>query len=123
MKLIIAHLPDDAFASVRSELLDIGVFRMTISQVHSSGSQSTMTLRCGAGALRTHLRSELRLECVATAGQSPAVAGVLRGHADARLNRGGRVMVLDLEELHAPAPEDQILPDDPRSDTIRPAGC
>lgn len=36
MKLIVAHLPNDAFESVRTGLLDLGVLRMTISQVHSS---------------------------------------------------------------------------------------
>jgi len=116
MKLIIAHLPNDAFEPVRSELLDLGVLRITISEVHSSDPLSAMTLRYRGAALHTDLRSELRLECVADDGQSPAVVNVLRGHASTRRGFGGTVAVLNLEELHQASPEEHMIPDDPRLD-------
>lgn len=115
MKLIIAHLPDDALEPVRSELLDLGVHRTTISEVHSSGTQSAMTLRYRGTALHTHLRSELRLECLATAEQSPAVVNVLRGHTSRAGALAGHVAVLDLEEVHQGVSDDHF-PDDPRLD-------
>ena len=34
MKLIIAHLPNDAFSPVRTALIDLGVLRVTVSEVH-----------------------------------------------------------------------------------------
>lgn len=116
MKLIIAHIPNDAFEPVRAELLDLGVLRMTISVVHSSGPQSARTLRYRGATLQTELRSELRLECVAGAAQSPAVVNVLRGYADAGAGHSGQVAVIDVEELHGSA-EDRIFPEDPRLDT------
>ncbi len=33
MKMIIAHLPNDAFSPVRSALSDLGVLRVTVSEV------------------------------------------------------------------------------------------
>ncbi|MCA1678574.1 MAG: P-II family nitrogen regulator [Actinobacteria bacterium] len=115
MKLIVASLPNDAFEPVRTELLDLGVLRITISEVHRSDPLSVMTLHYRGAALHTDLRSELRLECVADDDQSLAVVNVLRGHASTRWGFGGRVAVLDLEELHQ-ASEDHIIPDDPRLD-------
>jgi nitrogen regulatory protein PII len=109
MKLIIAHIPNDAFDAVRAELLDLGVLRVTISEVHSSGPRSAKTLQYRGATLRTELQSELRLECVSGDGQSTAIVCVLRGHAD-------QVGVIDLEQLHDSA-EDQVFADDPRLDT------
>lgn len=115
MKLIIAHLPNQAFEPVRNELLDLGVSRMTISEVHSSGPQSEVTLRTRGTALRTHMRPELRLECLTSAGQAAAVVAVLRAHATARRGLGGQVVVVDLEEVHeAAAGEDETFSGDPR---------
>lgn len=116
MKLIGAHLPNDAFEPVKTELLDVGVLRITISEVHSSDPLSATTLEYRGAALHTDLRSELRLECVADDDQSPAVVNVLRGHASTGWGFGGRVAVLDLEELHEASSEDHIFPDDPRLD-------
>ncbi len=120
MKLIIAHVPNDAWESVRTDLLDLGVLRTTLSEVHSWGPLSARTLHYRGAALSTHLRSELRLECVATNEQSDAVAGVLRGYTNTSWGFGGSVAVLDVEELHQPSAEDDVFPDDPRREaTIR----
>lgn len=116
MKLIIAHLPSGAFESVRSELFDLGVLRTTISEVHSSAPGSARTLRYRGAAVRSHLRSELRLECVATAAQSPAVVSVLRDHTSSNSGFGGSVAVLELEELHATSLGDDAFPTDLRVD-------
>ncbi len=117
MKLVIAHLPHDAFASVRDELLDLGVLRMTVNQVHSASPQSAMTLRYRAATLSSTLRSEMRLECVISAGQLRPVVDVLRMHVGTCWGLGGRVAVLDLEELHEDAPTDHLASDDPRLDS------
>ena len=116
MKLIIAHLPNGAFESVRTELFDLGVLRTTISEVHSSAPGSAKTLRYRGATVRSHLRSELRLECVATAAQSPAVVSVLREHTRSDLGFGGSVAVLELEELYEASPADDAFPSDPRVD-------
>jgi nitrogen regulatory protein PII len=108
MNLIIAHLPNDAFEPVRIELLNLGVHRTTISQVHSSGPQPALTLQYRGAALDTHVRSELRLECLATAEQSPVVVDVLRGHASRTGAWAGRVAVLELQELHQASPLEEI---------------
>jgi len=110
MKMIIAHLPNDALEAVRAELIDLGVLGMTVSEVHSASPQSAITLRYRGAPLDTHLRAELRLECVATHGQSPAVINVLRGYAGS----AGRVAVLELEELHQEWSDEHVFSDDPR---------
>ena len=116
MKLIIAHLPNDALEALRTKLFDLGVLRTTISEVHSSGPRSARTLRYRGAAMRTHLRPELRLECVATAAQAPAVVSLLRGHASSTWGFGGSVAVLELEELHEASLSDDAFPADPRRD-------
>ncbi len=116
MKLIIAHLPNGAFESVRSQLFALGILRTTISEVHSSAPGSTKTLRYRGAAVRSHLRSELRLECVATAAQSPAVVSVLREYTSSNLGFGGSIAVLELEELYETSLGDDAFPADPRVD-------
>lgn len=117
MKLIIAHLPTQAFDSVRTELLGLGVSRLTISEVHSSGPGSAATLQYRGAPLPTKLRPELKLECLTTAEQSAAVVNVMRGYAGARRGLGGHVAVLDVEEIHEVSFDDEIFLDDPRLDT------
>ena len=53
MKLIIAHLPNDAFEPARTELADLGVSRITISEVHSTSMLPAVTLRYRGAALQT----------------------------------------------------------------------
>ena len=63
--------------------------------------------------MRTHLRAEIRLECVVTDGQSSALINVLHGHA----GQYGQAAVLDLEELHQKDwAEEDVSSDDPRLD-------
>ena len=94
MKLIIAHLPNGAFESVRTDLFDLGVLRTTISEVHSSAPGSAKTLRYRGAAVRSHLRSELRL---AMQGRSRELAAIplpaddlLRQHRGSVRDRVGR---------------------------------
>lgn len=110
MKLIIANLPNDAFAPVRTALSDIGVLRVTVSEVHTTSSQPATTLRHRKALLHRHLRPELRLECVATDGQSPLIIKVLRDHAGS----AGQVAVLELEELYRVFSQEPVFSDDPR---------
>ncbi len=113
MKLIIAHLPNDAFSPVQTALSDLGVLRVTVSEVHTASSQSAITLRYRGAPLHSHLRPELRLECVATDGQSPMIINVLRGYAGS----AGQVAVLELEELHQETSPEPVFSDDPRLET------
>ncbi len=110
MKLIIAHVPNDAFEPVRTELTDLGVLRIATSEVHSTSAEPAITLRYRGAPLKTHLRAELRLECVATNGQSPAVIAVLCGLA----GPDGQVAALDIEDLHPHWPQDDRFCEDPR---------
>jgi len=110
MKLIIAHLPNDAFSPVRTELSDLGVLRVTVSEVHTASPRSAITLRYRGAPLHSDLRPELRLECVATDGQSPMIINVLRGYAGS----AGQVAVLELEELHQESSQEPVFSDDPR---------
>ncbi len=43
MKLIIAHVPNDAFEPVRTELTDLGVLRIAMSEVHSTSAEPAIT--------------------------------------------------------------------------------
>jgi len=111
--MIIAHLQHDVFETVRSELSDLGVRRVTIAQVHSTSPQAPVTLRYRGTTLQTHLRAEIRLECVAADRYAAAVIDVLRAQA----GPDGEIAVLALEALHQPQrPEDDVFSDDPRFD-------
>lgn len=110
MKLIIAHLPHDAFEPARTELNDLGVLRITIAEVHSACTQSPIALSYRGVSMHTHLRSELRLECVASDGQSPPVVHALRALAGVN----GQVAVLDLEQLHQDCADEHVYHADPR---------
>lgn len=55
--------------------------------------------------MHTYLRSEFRLECVASDGQSPPVVHLL--HALAGVN--GQVAVLDLERLHQGCADERVF--------------
>jgi len=113
MKMIIAHLPNSAFETLRTELGDLGVLRMAVAQVYSTSPRPSVTLRYRGAPLRTHLRAEMRLECVVTDGQSSALIDVLHGHA----GQDGQIAVLDLEELHQKGwAEEDVISDDPRLD-------
>jgi len=112
MKLIIAHVPNDAFEPVRAELIDLGVLRMTVAEVHSTSARSAIALRYRGAPLATHLRAELRIECVATETQSPAVIDVLRANAGC----AGQIAVLGLEELHQKSSAQEAFSDDRRLD-------
>ena len=112
MKMIIAHLPNGTFEAARTELNDLGVLRITMSEVHSTSAQPAITLRYRGAIVKTHLRAELRLECVATNGQSPAVIDVLCGLAGPY----GQVAALDIEDLHPHWQQDDLFCEDPRRD-------
>ena len=113
MKMIIAHLPNSAFETLRTELGDIGVLRMAVAQVYSTSPRPSVTLRYRGTPMPTHLRAEMRLECVVTDGQSSALIDVLHGHA----GQDGQIAVLDLEELHQKGwAEEDVISDDPRLD-------
>ncbi len=110
MKLIMAHLPNDAFERARTQLADLGVLRLTVSEVRSTSALPAVTLQYRGASLETHLRAELRLECVAAERQAPAVVNVLRACA----GRYGQVLVLDIEELHQSPLQEATLASDPR---------
>ncbi|MCA1681282.1 MAG: P-II family nitrogen regulator [Actinobacteria bacterium] len=112
MKLIVAHVPNEAFEPVRAELIDLGVLRMTVSEVHSTSARSAIALRYRGAPLATYLRAELRIECVATETQSPAVIEVLRANAGC----AGQIAVLGLEELHHQSSAEEAFSDDRRLD-------
>jgi len=119
MKLIIANLPNDAFSPVRTALNDLGVLRVTVSEVHTASSQSAITLRHREALLHRHLRPELRLECVASDRQSPMIVNVLRGYAGS----AGQVAVLEIEELHQVFSQEPVFSDDPRLEAAVHSGA
>jgi len=110
VKLIMAHLPNDAFERARTQLADLGVLRLTVSEVRSTSALPAVTLRYRGASLKTHLRAELRVECVAAERQAPAAVNVLRACA----GRYGQVLVLDIEELHQSSLQEPTLASDPR---------
>jgi len=110
VKLIMAHLPDDAFESARTQLADLGVLRLTVSEVRSTSALPAVTLRYRGASLETHLRTELRLECVVAEGQAPAAVSLLRACG----GRYGQVVVLDIEELHQSRLQEPTFVSDPR---------
>ncbi len=109
MKLIIAHLPSDVLEPVRTALIDLGVLSMRISASHGTSAQQPITLQYRGAPLETHLRAELRLECVVADRQSTGVIDVLRWYTRST----GQVAVLDIEELHQQQSIEHAVADDP----------
>ena len=110
MRLIMAHLPTNAFERARTQLADLGVLRLTVSEVRGTSALPAVTLRYRGASLKTHLRAELRVECVAAERQARAAVNVLRACA----GRFGQVLVLDIEELHQSPLQEPTLASDPR---------
>jgi len=107
-------MPADAFVSARTELADLGVLRVTVSEVHSTSALPATTLRYRGAPLTTELRAELRLECVATEGQAAAIIDILREHA----GRNGQVALIDIEELHRSCSGEPAFAADPRLESV-----
>jgi nitrogen regulatory protein PII len=93
MKLIVAHLPHDALQTVRTELLDLGVGRITVSAVRTTDAGSQRTLSYRGATMHVEMRSELRLECAAPPVIVPAVLALLREYGD-------QIALIDLEHHH-----------------------
>ena len=110
MKLIMAYLPNGSFECARTQLADLGVLRLTVSEVRSTSALPAVTLRYRGASLKTHLRPELRVECVAAEQQAPAAVNVLRACAGGY----GQVLVLDIEELHQSPVQEPTFASDPR---------
>lgn len=116
MRLIIANLPNEAFEAVRTELSRLGVLRMTIAQVYGTSPRAPATLRYRGAPLPSHLRAEVRLECVVADEDSSELIAVLRG----RMGPYGQVAVLEVRELHeAQRLDANAYLDDPRLDIAR----
>lgn len=112
MKLIIAQIPNDTFEATRTELLAQGVLRMSVAQIYTADPQSTKALHYRGLAVKTHLRPQLRVECIVAAQQSCEIVDILRGSA--ALGHSGSVAVLDLEEYYPASSEAELFTDDPR---------
>ncbi len=110
MKMIIAHLPNDAVETIRTGLDGLGVPRMALTEVFATSPRPPVTLRYRGAAMQTHLRAEMRFECYATDEQATAVIELLRDHAGPY----GQIAVLDLAELHQQ--RSGIYSEDPRLD-------
>jgi nitrogen regulatory protein PII len=114
MKLIITHLPTEACMAARTELADLGILRLTMCEVHSTSTLPAVTLHYRGAPVTTHLRAEVRLECVAGEGQAPAIVHALRKHA----GRSGEVAVIEIEQLHQPSSDEELFQADPRQDPV-----
>ncbi len=58
MKMMTAHLPDEAFEAVGAELVDLGVLGITVSEVRSASPQSAITLRYRGAPLDSRERQQ-----------------------------------------------------------------
>lgn len=98
MKKIEAFIRHEAFEPIRTELLDIGFPSLTISEVKGSGRQKGIVETYRGAVLTNYLRPKVKLECVVSDADVPAVVEVILKHGRTGAVGDGKVFVLPVEQ-------------------------
>lgn len=100
MKLVQAYIRHESFEPIRSELLTLGFPSLSISEVKGSGRQKGVTERYRGSELTNYLRPKVKLECVVSDRDVPAIVDTILKHARTGEVGDGKVFVLPVEAAH-----------------------
>ena len=97
MKLVQAHIRHEAFEPIRSELLELGLPSLTVSEAKGSGRQKGITERYRGSEVTNHLRPKIKVECGVADRDVPRVVDTILRHARTGEVGDGKVFVLPID--------------------------
>ena len=100
MKKVEAFIRHEAFEPIRLELLTLGFPSLSISEVKGSGRQKGITERYRGAELTNYLRPKIKVECVVSDGDVPAIVDTILKHARTGAVGDGKVFVMPVEEAY-----------------------
>jgi nitrogen regulatory protein P-II 1 len=100
MKKVEAFVRHEAFEPIRMELLELGFPSLSISEVKGSGRQKGITERYRGAELTNYLRPKIKVECVVSDGDVPAIVDTILKHARTGAVGDGKVFVMPVEEAY-----------------------
>ncbi len=100
MKMVVAYIRHEAFEPIRTELLDLGFPSITITEVKGSGRQKGITEHYRGATLTNYLRPKIKIECVVSDGDVPAVVETVLKFARTGSVGDGKVFILNVEESY-----------------------
>ena len=98
MQMVVAYVRHEAFEPIRMELLELGFPSLSITEVKGSGREEAITQSYRGARLANHLRPKVKIECVVTDRDVPAVVDTILRHARTRRVGDGKLFVLAVEQ-------------------------
>lgn len=100
MKMVVAYVRHEAFEPIRSELLELGLPSLTISEVKGSGRQKGITERYRGAELTNYLRPKIKIECVVADDAVQMTVDAILRHARTGAVGDGKVFVMAVEQAY-----------------------
>jgi nitrogen regulatory protein PII len=100
MRMVVAYIRHEAFEPIRTELLDIGFPSLSISEVKGSGRQKGITETYRGTSLTNYLRPKVKIECVVSDRDVPAIVDTILKYARTGAVGDGKVFVLPVEQSY-----------------------
>jgi len=100
MRMVVAYIRHEAFEPIRTELLEIGFPSLSISEVKGSGRQKGITEQYRGASLTNYLRPKVKIECVVSDRDVPAIVDTILKFARTGSVGDGKVFVLPVEQSY-----------------------
>jgi nitrogen regulatory protein PII len=100
MQMVVAYVRHEAFEPIRMDLLELGFPSLSITEVKGSGRQKAITESYRGTTLANYLRPKLKIECVVTDRDVPAVVDTILRHARTRRVGDGKLFLLPVEQAY-----------------------
>jgi len=100
MRMVIAYTRHESFEPIRTELLEQGFPSLSVSEVKGSGRQKGITESYRGADLVNYLRPKVKIECVVSTADVPAIVDTILKHARTGEVGDGKVFVLPVEEAY-----------------------
>jgi nitrogen regulatory protein PII len=98
--MVVAYIRHEAFEPIRTELLDIGFPSLSISEVKGSGRQKGITEQYRGASLTNYLRPKVKIECVVSDRDVPAIVDTILKYARTGAVGDGKVFVMPVEQSY-----------------------
>jgi nitrogen regulatory protein P-II 1 len=98
MKMVVAYIRHEAFEPIRTELVDLGLPSLSITEVKGSGRQKGLTEHYRGSDLQIHLRPKLKVECVVEDADASRVTETILKHARTGSVGDGKIFLLPVED-------------------------
>ena len=98
MKMVVAYIRHEAFEPIRTELVDLGLPSLSITEVKGSGRQKGLTEHYRGSEIAIHLRPKLKLECVVDDGAVALVTETILKYARTGSVGDGKIFLMPVED-------------------------